>query len=212
MPRQPICGKLLVLVAAAFASSAMALEPEQLPSVVTPLHYDLALVPDAAKLSFRGRVRITIDVQNLTPAIVLYADELVLDKAVLDTKEAAAAIALDAKLQRVTLTFAHTVKKGRHNLTVDYHGVIGVATLGFFAMDYDSPAGKRRVIATNFEPAAERRFMPSWDEPALKATFSISVDLPADLMAVSNMPIASTETLDNGQKRVHFAATPKMST
>ena len=76
MPREPICGGLLVLVAAAIASRAMALEPEQLPSVVTPLHYDLALVPDLAKLSFRGRVRIVIDVKNATPAIVLNADEL----------------------------------------------------------------------------------------------------------------------------------------
>jgi len=79
-------------------------------------------------------------------------------------------------------------------------------------MDYDTPAGKRRMIATDFEPALERRFMPSWDEPALKATFSVTVDLPADRMAVGNMPIASTETLANGQKRVHFATTPKMST
>jgi hypothetical protein len=37
-------------------------------------------------------------------------------------------------------------------------------------MDYDTPAGKRRTIATNFEPASERRFNPSWDEPSLKAT------------------------------------------
>jgi aminopeptidase N len=212
MRRQPIRRELVVLVAAAIASSAMALEPEQLPVGVTPVHYDLALVPDGAKLSFRGRVRIVIDVKQPTPTIVLNADELTLDKVVLDTKEAATAVALDAKLQRATLAFANPVTKGRHILTIDYHGAMGVATLGFSAMDYDSPAGKRRTIATNFEPAAERRFMPSWDEPALKATFSISVDSPADLMAVSNMPIASTETLAHGQKRVHSATTPKMST
>jgi aminopeptidase N len=203
---------LIVLVSAAVASCATAVEREQLPSGVTALHYDLALVPNAANLSFRGRVRITIDVNASTPAIVLNADELVLDRTVLDEKEAAAGVALDAKLQRVTLTFAHPVARGRHTLTIDYHGVIGVATLGFFAMDYDSPSGKRRTIATNFEPASERRLMPSWDEPALKATFSISVELPAALMAVANMPIASTENLANGQKRVHFATTPKMST
>jgi hypothetical protein len=88
-------------------------------------------------------------------------DELVLDKAELDTTGTATGIALDAKLQRATLTFQHVVAAGRHILTIDYHGVIGKATQGFFAMDYDSPAGKRRTIATNFEPAAERRFMPS---------------------------------------------------
>jgi aminopeptidase N len=210
MPQGAICGTWIVFVAAAIASGAPALEPERLPSGVTPLNYDLALVPDAAKLSFRGRVRITIDVKASTPAIVLNADELTLDKATVDTKEAV--IALDAKLQRATFTFAHPVARGRHTLTIDYHGVIAFAPAGLFAMDYDTPAGQRRTIVTNFEPASERRFMPSWDEPALKATFSISVDLPADCMAVANMPIASTENLPDGQKRVHFATTPKMST
>ena len=147
-----------------------------------------------AHLTFRGQVRIAIEVKAPTPAIVLNSDALTLDKVLLDGKENGAA-ALDAKLQRATLTFAHPVATGRHTLAIDYHGVIGKATLGFFAMDYDSPAGQRRTIATNFEPASERRFMPSWDEPGFKATFSISVDVPANRMAVANMPIASTEAL-----------------
>jgi len=151
-------------------SSGATAEREQLPSGVTPLHYELDLVPDATNLTFRGRVRITIDVEASTAAIVLNADELTLDGAVLDTKGDSASIALDAKLQRATLTFAHPVAKGRHTLAIDYRGVLGVGTKGFFAMDYDSPEGRRRTIATNFEPASERRLMPSWDEPALKAT------------------------------------------
>ncbi len=207
MPRKIACGIGLLLI----ASAALSTEPERLPAGVTPIHYDLALVPDASHLTFRGQVRIEIDVKTSTPDLVLNADDLVIDKAVLDTKESAV-IALGAKLQRATLTFAHAVVTGRHTLAIDYHGKIGLSTLGFFAMDYDSASGKRRTIATNFEPASERRFMPSWDEPAFKATFSISTDVPAGLMAVSNMPIASTESLANGVSRVHFATTPKMST
>ena len=211
MRRKVICGALMVMVSGATPSGATALEREQLPSGATPLHYDLSLVPNSANLSFRGQVRITIDVKASTPAIVLNADELALDKAVLD-KKSAAVIALDTKLQRATFTFAHSIARGRHALVIDFHGVIGRATVGFFAMDYDSLAGKRRTIATNFEPASERRFMPSWDEPSYKATLTLSVDVPADRMAIANMPIASTETLENGQKRVHFVRTPKMST
>ena len=210
MPQKIVCGTLLVLIAAAVAGAA-APAPERLSLNVTPIHYDLALVPDAAHLTFRGQVRIEIEVKAPTPTIVLNSDALALDKALLDDKESGV-VALDAKLQRATLTFAHPVATGRHTLAIDYHGVIGKATLGFFAMDYDSPAGKRRTIATNFEPASERRFMPSWDEPGFKATFSISVDVPANLMAVANMPIESTQALPNGLKRVRFATTPKMST
>ncbi len=199
------------MIAAAAASVALSTEPERLPAGVTPIHYDLALVSDAAHLTFRGRVRIEIDVKTSTPDLVLNSDDLVIDKATLESKESAA-VALSAKLQRATLTFPRAVAAGRHTLAIEYHGKIGLSTLGFFAMDYDSPSGKRRTIATNFEPASERRFMPSWDEPAFKATFSITTDVPAGLTAVSNMPIASTESLANGVSRVHFATTPKMST
>ena len=187
-------------------------EPERLPSGVTPLRYELALAPDLDHLTFRGRVRISIDVHRATPTIVLNEDELTLDKVVLDGKITAVSVTPGAKLQRATLAFAHPIPTGPHTLAIDYHGVMGKATLGVFAMGYDSLLGKRRTIATNFEPASERRFMPSWDEPSFKATFSITVDVPADRMAVGNMPIASTETLPDGRKRVHFATTPKMST
>jgi aminopeptidase N len=54
--------------------------------------------------------------------------------------------------------------------------------------------------------------LPCWDEPALKATFAISVIAPADLMAVSNMPVAAVTPLEGGVQRVRFAETPRMST
>lgn len=172
MPRKIACGTGLLLIAAAAASVALSTEPERLPAGVTPIHYDLALVSDAAHLTFRGRVRIEIDVKTSTPDLVLNSDDLVIDKATLESKESAA-VALSAKLQRATLTFPRAVAAGRHTLAIEYHGKIGLSTLGFFAMDYDSPSGKRRTIATNFEPASERRFMPSWDEPAFKATSAL---------------------------------------
>lgn len=50
------------------------------------------------------------------------------------------------------------------------------------------------------------------DEPAFKGILGLTVDAPADRMAVSNMPVASTEALGNRRKRVHFEPTPKMST
>src|SRR6185437_13264805 len=56
-----------------------------------------------------------------------------------------------------------------------------------------------------------RRFIPSWDEPERKATFTLSATVPADQMAVSNMPVQSSEDAGNGRKRVHFQRTPKMS-
>jgi aminopeptidase N len=79
-------------------------------------------------------------------------------------------------------------------------------------MDYDTAAGKRRTLATNFEPAGARMLMPCWDEPGIKATFSMAIDAPANRMALSNMPVAATTPLPDGRRQVRFATTPKMST
>jgi aminopeptidase N len=184
---------------------------ERLPAGVVPAHYDLALHPDADKLTFTGQV--TVELRVVTPAaeFVLNSKGLVLDSVSLDA-HTQAAVTLDDKLERATLRFPSPVAAGPHKLTIRYHGPITRGTLGFFAMDYESAAGKRRTLATNFEPAAERALMPSWDEPAFKATFRVTVDAPADRMAISNMPIESEKQLPGGMKRVRFARTPKMST
>jgi aminopeptidase N len=194
------------------AATAAAAMREVLPKAVVPLHYDLALHPDAGKMAFSGEVRIEVEAKTAVPAIVLNAKDLVFDEARLEDGRVAA-VTLDPQLERASLSFAGGVTPGRHTLAIRYHGAIGRSTIGFFAMDYQAASGaKRRVLATNFEPASERMLMPSWDEPGLKATFSVSVDTPSDQMAIGNMPVESETPLAGGMKRVRFAVTPRMST
>jgi hypothetical protein len=50
------------------------------------------------------------------------------------------------------------------------------------------------------------------DPQRQRATFDLTVTVPADRMAIGNMPIAATEALPGNLKRVRFATTPKMST
>src|SRR5439155_18797397 len=69
-----------------------------------------------------------------------------------------------------------------------------------------------RSLFTQFEAPDARRFMPSWDEPDYKATFDLTARIPADKMAVSNMPAAATRALGKGLKEVRFQTTPTMST
>jgi aminopeptidase N len=184
---------------------------EVLPSTLVPAHYELMLVPDAEALRFKGRVQITGNVLSRSNKIVLNAKGLVFDEVRLDGGRAGT-VALDDKLGRAAITFAAPVAPGQHTLSIAYHGPITKATVGFFAMDYNSPSGKQRTLATNFEPAEARRLLPCWDEPASKATFTLTVDLPIGQLAFSNMPVAATTSLGNGLQRVRFSETPKMST
>ena len=187
-------------------------ERQVLPATFRPAAYDLRLSPDVKALAFEGRVDITGEAPAPGRTIVLNAKKLTLDHAALDG-QAAASIAYDPALSRATLTFARPFGAGRHVLSIAYHGRIPKdRTLGFFAMDYDTPAGPRRTLATNLEPAEARSVLPCWDEPALKARFTVSVDAPAGEMAISNMPQVSTTPLPDGRQRVRFAPSPKMST
>jgi len=207
-----VSNKLAAAFVCLMACTAMAhAEPEVLPASVVPLHYDLALVPDAKAMTFRGNVAIALDVKAATNDVVLNADSLAFDRVTLDGNKIGTP-GYDDKLGRATLHFANSIAPGAHTLAIAYHGKIGTTTLGFFAMDYTTPQGPRRTLATNFEPASARTLLPCWDEPGRKATFSITVDAPKDQMALSNMPVASTVSLSPAMQRVRFATSPKMST
>ncbi|MDB5475447.1 MAG: Peptidase rane alanine aminopeptidase [Phenylobacterium sp.] len=182
-----------------------------LPVTLVPAHYDLHLMPDAERMVLKGEVTVTGAAPKAGRTIVLNAKGLTLDEVRLDGRKAAS-VAMDDKLGRATLTFAQPFAAGPHKLAIAYHGPIATGTLGVFAMDYDSPTGKRRTLATNLEPTFARSVLPCWDEPAQKATFTVTVDAPADRMALSNMPVAEATPLPGGRQRVRFQQSPRMST
>jgi aminopeptidase N len=196
---------------AALAAAANHPMREVLSDRVVPVHYDLALAPDAEALTFTGKVAITVDVRAAGRSVTLNAVGLTFDRAALDGGPDAA-VTLDDKLGRATLNFDAAIAPGQHLLAIDYHGKIGKSTIGFFAMDYASPEGPRRTLATNFEPAYARELLPCWDEPGRKATFTVAIDAPQDRMALSNMPVAEVTSLSPTVQRVRFAQSPKMST
>jgi len=204
--------------AAAARAGDDALATTQLPRGIRPLHYDVALVPNAATLTFEGRATVTIDVAAPTSRVTLNAVGLafssvrLLPAAGRSTGVAAAAIDIDAAAQTATFSFARPIPAGRHRLAMTYAGAIGTQANGLFAIDYDTPRGRERALFTQFENANARRVVPSWDEPAYKATFALEATVPAARMAISNMPVASTGPATGGLVRVRFATSPRMST
>jgi aminopeptidase N len=182
-----------------------------LPADVTPLHYDIAVTPDPAALTFTGKVRIDVEVHQATDRIVLNDADIVIDHASLSGQRAAPTISYDAQVQTASFGFPHPLKPGRYRLSLDYHGRIYQQASGLFALDYQTPAGTRRALFTQFENSDARRFVPSWDEPGRKATFTLTATVPTGQMALSNMPVASVTPLGGGLQQVRFAKSPKMS-
>jgi aminopeptidase N len=205
-----LCLSVAAIAVAEVAPAAQSAR-EVLPDTVIPTHYDLLLSPDAEALTYRGKVAISIDVRAATTDVLVNSVGLTFEHAKVDGGPDGT-VSFQEKTGRAAVHFAVPVAKGQHVLSIDYTGKIAKSTLGFFAMDYMSPAGPRRTLATNFEPAHARELLPCWDEPARKATFTVSIDAPQDRLAISNMPVADITPLAGTLQRVRFAETPKMST
>ncbi len=214
----------IAVALAGFATAASAQAPAaprtveattQLPRTVRPSHYAIEVTPHADKMTFDGKVKIDIDVLQPTDRIVLQAVDMTFANCVLTTKagrKLAAKVSVDADNQTATFAFDAPLAAGGYTLSTDYAGKIGTQANGLFALDYATPQGKKRALYTQFENSDARKFVPSWDEPNYKATFDLAAIVPADQMAVSNMPVAATKALGNGLAKVTFQTSPKMST
>ncbi|MBT0670711.1 M1 family metallopeptidase [Novosphingobium profundi] len=191
--------------------------PSNLPRTARPVHYAIQIQPDAKALTFGASAAIDLQVFQASKTLVLNGNELTVTRARLVPAGGGKAldlqVAADAEAQTLTFTAPSAIAKGRYRLELAYTGVIGRQAAGLFALDYPDPATGKDVrgLFTQFEAPDARRFVPSFDEPAYKATFDLSAVVPADQMAIGNMPITKTEDLGNGTKRVTFATTPRMS-
>ncbi|PRC94641.1 M1 family metallopeptidase [Solimicrobium silvestre] len=226
MHRHLISAAVLALVgfscAPVFANSAVTSTPQtqtttQLPRTVSPTHYALSLTPNAAAATFSANIKISINVLKPTSSITLNASDLAFQQVLLSSAHGKAAlkaskISVNAEEETATFHFAHPIAKGSYTLDIAYTGVIGTQANGLFSVDYDTAAGHKRAIYTQFENSDARRLIPSWDEPAYKATFALEVTVPSTQMAVSNMPITSKTDLPDGRSVINFGMTPKMST
>ena len=211
-----ICSGALIALALVTASSPAA-TTTQLPRSVRPTHYDVAIVPDAASLTFTARVAIAIDVLQPTTSITLNALELSFSSVRLSggpgsAPFAAAKVQINEVEQTTTFSFGQLLEKGSYLLTLDYTGRIGTQPVGLFAIDYDTADGQKRALYTQFENSDARRVIPCWDEPEFRTSFALAATVPGVQMAVSNMPVAQTTDLGDGRSLVRFQPTPRMST
>ena len=202
---------LALLIAATAQAAPAAPERVVLPDGVVPTHYDLSFAPDAAAMTFTGAVKIDIEVRQRTSQIELNAADLTFSHVALSGVAEEPQVTFDETRETATLAFAAPIAPGRYVLSIDYAGKINQHAAGLFHLDYDTAQGKKRALFTQFENSDARRFVPCWDEPGRKASFALAATVPADEMAVSNMPIAARERLADGRDRVRFAETPVMS-
>src|SRR5918996_4384708 len=187
-----------------------------LPATVRPSKYDMTLAPNLLECTFTGAETIDIEVHQSTAQIILNAAELDIHEAYLERngeRIPAERIETDAEAETATFTFARPLPTGTMQLHLRFSGILNDKLRGFYRSEYIRPDGAKRTMATTeFEAPDARRAFPCWDEPAHKAKFTIAVIIPAELTAISNMPIVSETPQAGGTKLVQFAESPIMST
>jgi aminopeptidase N len=214
LPRAALWGLfwLAWLCGAAHAEAAYSFDatPGRLPKTVVPHNYAIELTPDAKALTVSGTEVIDIEVREPTAHLVLNAVNMTLSEATVDDKTRSE-ISLDAASETATLALREPLAAGPHRLRIVFAAKINSFARGLYYADYPTAQGTKRMISSHLEPSDARRIFPCWDEPAFKASFALTATVPANFLAVGNMPVAREEALSASQKRVTFAPTPKMS-
>src|SRR5271167_3631432 len=80
------CTVALALLMSSLTHAAENVRPDErvvLPTDVTPDHYRIEITPNAAALTFTGKVRIDVTVHAATSTIVLNSADIVIDRAAL---------------------------------------------------------------------------------------------------------------------------------
>ncbi|XP_029161445.1 aminopeptidase N-like [Nylanderia fulva] len=199
----------------------------RLPKYVTPIHYDIKLIPHIVEgnFTFDGEESINIKVCEATNTIALHTVELTIDETLttLTRKENDVNPVPDYvqkqheyndDTQILTIRFEERLDPGTYQLYFKFTGVISTVYPGFFQSFYtDNEGHKVWLAATHFQPVSARKAFPCWDEPAIKATFKFSIKHYPNYTALSNMPsIRSEIDSADGKLWTFFETTPIMST
>ncbi|XP_031550054.1 glutamyl aminopeptidase-like, partial [Actinia tenebrosa] len=189
----------------------------RLPTNIIPKHYNLFLNITVDLPRFDGRVGIDIEVNNNTDLIILHNNGLnvssvqVLSKSENRIMKVKNHFPFEKYFYHV-IQMSSELQEGPYLLKITFQGFFQSMISGMFRKSITRPNGQKAFIAgTQFQETYARKAFPCFDEPALKATFNTSIAHRADYVALSNMPIYKTETI-NGQKIDYYEKTVTMST
>ncbi len=190
----------------------------RLPNHVSPQRYQIMLKPDLDAFTFSGEETISFTLTKAAKQITLHAKDLKINSAevIANHKNGkntwAGKISYNSKAETATFTFPKTIQDGKHQLKLNFTGILNDQLHGLYRSKYEHKGQTKHLAVSQFEATDARRAFPCFDEPAQKAIFDVTLMIPQHLAAVSNTIETNVTHHDNGFKVVKFASTPKMST
>uniref|UniRef100_A0A5F5Q0F8 Aminopeptidase n=1 Tax=Equus caballus TaxID=9796 RepID=A0A5F5Q0F8_HORSE len=187
----------------------------RLPTVVTPLHYDLFVHPNLTSLDFVASEKIEVLVRDATQFIILHSTDLEITNATLQSEEDVryrkpgkklTVLSYPAHQQIALLVPEKLMADLRYYVTIDFQAKLADGFEGFYKSTYRTLGGETRTIAvTDFEPTQARMAFPCFDEPLFKASFSIKIRRESRHIALSNMPKVSVYASPDKWSQTHYA-------
>ncbi|MEO6488136.1 MAG: M1 family metallopeptidase, partial [Thermoanaerobaculia bacterium] len=192
--------RAVLFIATLLVAVAVHPSPLRLGRDVVPTAQEVRLRVDPRQDSFRGSVRIEMDVLKPTSMFRFHAADMQITSLQLEG-------GLNANYvpdidQTVRVTTERPLQKGKQTVMIDYTAPFNRAAVGLYKVLKDG----QPYLFTQFQAIDARRAFPCWDEPSFKLPYQLTVEIPTQYAAVSNTPIAD-ESESDPWKTVRFAAT-----
>jgi cytosol alanyl aminopeptidase len=182
----------------------------RLPDTVRPRLYTLDLTLDPAKPLLPGHVEIDAVLSEAVRTIHMNAKDLTVRRAWIEA--AGKRSDAHARLREgefLDLDLDRAISPGPIRIVVDFTAKLD-DRLAVGA--YRRTDGANWYAFTTFTAIEARRAFPCFDQPEFKTPWRITLTVPAQMIAVSNAPVASIVAAGDRQKRVVFEETQPLPT
>lgn len=168
-------------------------EDGRLPELARPIATSLSLDVDPSRDTYSGEVVVDLALRAPTRHLVMRAEGLVIDAAVLQaagrTARARAASRAGASGEELVLETERTLPPGDARLALTFRGRVGLGPHDALARVPISPG---QPLAHTPERRGGRELFPSFDDAAMTAPISLTVTVPRGLAVVSTAPEATS--------------------
>lgn len=179
---------------------------------ITPISYDIHLMPDMRHFAINGKMWFAFEAEDLSELTLDILDMRIHEcKLMHDQSYRPLVFETDVKGESLIIKFPAALN-GRQQISIDYTGNINNLMAGCYRSGYQHDNQQCYMASTQFEESDARRAFPCLDHPRYKAVFNISMDIDSGLTGLANTHVKSETDLGQGQKRLVFEPTPKMST
>lgn len=181
-------------------------DPYRLNPAVQPLTQQLEMTLDPRELRYSGSTLIALQVTEDVEAILLHAQDMTITAASFG-ETGALASAEHESLEHALLKIStgSTITPGYYELKIFFEDDFNTDSVSMYRVEENG----RLHVFSQMEASEAREAFPCFDEPAYKIPWNMTLTVPAEMMAISNTPIESTQVFGE-MKQLIFAESAPM--